>query len=1085
MNTSVKIAAVVSVLFFGAIIGIFLATDSGTEVNDAVEVVGVEETTAPEGKAEPDKDAGKFRRVGREEKIVRGSVKVSVEVREKARDRVLRNAKVRVFRKSETDRIGSEIDLQSLGGVEGKAGNVAFALEPGSYEVMAQCAGYTGNSMDIVLVKDQVPQALVFKLERGTSISGIVLDRGGKPVPGAKVFAFKELADPDEDMEGLLRKMVDLEKLNAEVHSETVTGPDGKFQLDGLESYWYSIRAVAATFSPGTVSEVRAPREGLKLVLEKGGVFEGLVKGEGGGPVSGAKVMAYVEPVDVGLFDVIMMKNRPPVEEFETGSDGKFKLQSLGAGLYNFLVTAPMYQEHRELRLRILPGDNPAKVFDLKAGNLISGYVRGPDDEPVVGARVRANPVGVHVQPRDQIKIDFSQNDRFTDENGFFSFDTLIDARYMLMVSHEDYESLQRKDVQPSQEEVSLRLGPGGRLAGFVLDAQSNEPIAGATVSASDLANLRKEAVTDEEGAYIIGGLSSGRRPVNVYVRAENYARQKKQVAIRKGQEYEQIFELYQTGSVFGTVVNTAGDVIPGAHVEVRPASDAETTLRVLGNATSDRTGSFMIGNVEPGEELEVRVKMTGYLESYSGKFALASGQEVEIGNLEIQLGGEIQGVVSNSEGQPINGVWVEGRPEGGTDLVPGTSMQTSDGGKFLLRGLHKGKYELIAKGPGYVDSHTPDVEVREGTRNTGVKIVLEQGGKLAGVVVNTEDEPVQGAEVIVRDLGAGLKEHRVVSNGKGTFEFTSIIAEDFVELEINSKDYGTYRAEQVKVGSQDLRVELKPLAVIIGRVLDPAGNPAKSFTVRPQSKDGQARSGSRLRARNFNPTDGRFEYKGVGDGIYTLSIRSLQYAAVTLTDLRVEAGDVLDVGDIELSEGGTVSGVVVAAGTNEPVEGARVRVVQGARAFQPGKATSIVTTDAAGEFFFAGLKDQVLSLEVSHGNFAKERLSGVDPRISGKSQGLLVELAAAASISGVVVDSRRQAVKSIAVYLIGADKSTSATGGTTKTDREGVFEFLGVSPGNYTVKAHRFGNPPVSAEVQVQTVSGQHHEVVIELQSK
>ena len=129
MNTSVKIAAVVSVLFFGAIIGIFLATDSGTGVNDAVEVVGVEETTAPEGKAGSDKDAGKFRRVGREEKIVRGSVKVSVEVREKARDRVLRNAKVRVFRKSETDRIGSEIDLQSLGGVEGKAGNVAFALE--------------------------------------------------------------------------------------------------------------------------------------------------------------------------------------------------------------------------------------------------------------------------------------------------------------------------------------------------------------------------------------------------------------------------------------------------------------------------------------------------------------------------------------------------------------------------------------------------------------------------------------------------------------------------------------------------------------------------------------------------------------------------------------------------------------------------------------------------------------------------------------------------------------------------------------------------------------------------------------------
>ena len=1088
MNTSIKIAALASVVVLGVIIGglVFLTSDGDeAEYGSSFDGVSVEETTEAPAETESAEESGRFRKVERGDKIIRGSVKVSVEVQEKTRERVLRNARVRVFRRSETDRIGTEIDVRTLDGFEGKAGSQAFLLEPASYEVMAQAAGYTGNSMKIVLVKDQAPVSLVFQLERGNSISGIVVDRDRKPISGARVFAFKELASPDEDMEGLLRRMVDLEKLNKEVHSETVTGADGKFQLDGLESYWYSIRAVAKTYSPGTTSEIRAPKQGLKLVLDKGGVFEGVVQNEGGAPLSGARVTAYVEPVDVGLFEVIMIKNRPPVEEFETGSDGNFRLESLGAGLYNFLVTAPMHQEHRELRLRILPGANPAKVFKLKGGNLISGYVRGPADEPVVGARIRANPVGVHVQPRDQIKIDFSQNDRLTDENGFFKFDTLVDARYMLMVSHEDYESLQRKDVQPSEEEVNLRLGNGGRLAGYVLDAQTQDPIVGATVSASDLANLRKEAITDEEGAYVIGGLSSGRRPVNVYVRAENYARQKKQVAIRKGQEFEQIFELYQTGGVIGTVVNTSGDPMPGAHVEVRPAADSTPTLRVLGNGTTDRAGGFIIGNVEPGEELEVRVKVTGYLESFTDKFALASGQQLEIGKIVVQLGGEIEGAVVNSEGRPVNGVWVEARPEGGTDLVPGTSVQTSDGGKFLLRGLHKGKYALIAKGTGYVDSHTPDVEVREGTRKTGLQIVLEQGGKLDGIVVNSENEPIQGAEVIVRDLGAGRKEHRAVTNAQGSFAFTSIIAEDFVEVEVNNKDYGTFLAEEIKVGTSDLRVELKSLAVIIGRVVDPEGNPAKSFSVRPQSKSGQSKSGSRLRARNFNPVDGRFEYKGVSDGIYTLSIRSLQYAAVTLTDLRVEAGDVLDLGDIQLNEGGTVTGSVVAAGTNEPVEGARVRVVQGARAFQPGKATSIVTTDAAGEFFFSGLKDQVLALEVSHGNFAKQRVNDVDPRISGKSQGLLVELAAAATISGVVVDSRRQPVRSIAVYLIGADKSTSSSGGTTKTDSEGIFEFLGVAPGTYTVKAHRFGNPPVSAEVSLQTVSGQHHEVVVELQGK
>lgn len=1100
MNTSVKIAALVSVLIFGAIIGtgIFLTSDTGSNPDDSSS--GISYTEGEEKPAGTDSDAGTagFRKVQPGEKIERGSVLVSAEVRDQSRDRVLRNARVRVFKRSETERIGSEIDIRGQAGFKSGPGSLTFSLEPGSYEVMAQCAGYTGETIQVVLVKGQEQQGLVFKLDRGTSISGIVVDGGGKPIAGARVFAFKELASPDEDLEGLLRRMVDLEKLNEEVHSETVTGADGKFQLDGLETFWYSIRAVASTFSPGTSSEVRAPRKDLRLVLEKGGVFEGVVQNEDGGPIPGAKVMAYVEPEDAGLFEVIMVKNRPPVEEKDTGASGAFKLESLGAGLYNFLVTAPKFQEHRELRLRIKSGANPSKAFVLKAGNMISGYVRGPEDEPVAGARVRANPVGVHVQPRDQIRINFEQNDQFTDADGFFSFDTLIGGEFMLMVSHKDYESLQRKDVQPSEEPVNLRLGFGGRLAGYVLDSQSGNAIVGAMVSASDIANLRKEAATDDKGAYVIGGLNSGRRPVNVYVRADGYARQKKQVSIRKGQEFEQIFELHQTGAVIGSVVNTAGDPMPGAHIEVRPSAESKATLRVLGNGTTDREGAFMIGNVESGEDLQVRVKLTGFLECYSETFVLATGQQVDAGKIVVQLGGEIEGVVVNSEGQPVNGVWVEARPEGGTDLIPGTSVQTSDGGKFLVRGLQAGKFDLIAKSAGFVDSQTPAVEVREGQRNTGIRIVLEQGGKLAGVVVNGEDQPIQGAEVIVRDLGAGLKEHRVVTNSRGAFEFTSIIAEDFVELEINNKDYGTYLDERVKVGTSDLRVELKPLAVIVGRVLDPAGQPAKSFSVKAQPNKGQARNGVRLRARNFNPADGRFEYKGVDDGIYSLSIRSLKYAAVTLTDLRVEAGEVVDVGDIQLSEGGAVNGIVVAAQTNEPIAGARVRVAQGARAFQPGKATSIVTTNATGEFFFTGLKDQVLVLEVSHPDFGKRRVSGVDPRVAGKSQGLVIELAAASSISGVVVDSRRQPIKKIAVYLIGADKSTTSSGGTTKTGPEGGFEFLGVTPGVYTVKAHKFGkaqpydpatNPkgsdyarPISAEVQVEAVSGEHHEVIIEM---
>ena len=270
MNTSVKIAALVSVLIFGAIIGagIFLTSDTDPVPGDPGGGISyTEEGEKPAG-TDSGTEAVGFRKVQPGEKIERGSVLLSAEVRDKARDRILRNARIRVFKRSETERIGTEIDIRGQAGFKSGPGSATFSLEPGPYEIMAQCAGYTGETMQVVLVKDQEQQSLVFKLDRGTSISGIVVDRGGKPIAGARVFAFKELASPDEDLEGLLRRMVDLEKLNEEVHSETITGADGKFQLDGLETFWYSIRAVAATFSPGTSSEIRAPRKDLRLVLD-------------------------------------------------------------------------------------------------------------------------------------------------------------------------------------------------------------------------------------------------------------------------------------------------------------------------------------------------------------------------------------------------------------------------------------------------------------------------------------------------------------------------------------------------------------------------------------------------------------------------------------------------------------------------------------------------------------------------------------------------------------------------------------------------------------------------------------------------
>jgi len=1085
MNTTVKIAAVVSVLVFGGIIGVFLTMGTGDGPEDAATGTTTK-SDAPGGarSAESSVESESGSLIVDSRITAKGSVAVVVEVRDRMRNVALRASTVRIFRRSESDNGYSEVTagLWALA-PRTSNGKASFSLPPGKYEIRAQAPRYTGETLLVTLVKGQPEQRFVVNLERGTSITGIVVDSSDKPVSGARVFAFKELADPDADIEEILRKIVELQDYTGTVHSETTTDTDGRFQLDGLESFWYTVRAVATGYTPGEVTAVGAPNKtALKVVVQAGGLLTGTVSDPEGRPVDGAAVMAFPELEGAGLFEIIMSKARPPVEEYTTGPDGTYKLQSLGAGIYNFLVSAPAFQEHREMKQRVSSGENPAKSFTLIPGHVIEGYVRGPQDEPVVAARVRANAVGVGGQTsRDQIRIDMKDGDLETDEEGYFRFDTLLDARYMLLVHHEDYESLQRKDVRPDGDAVHLRVGLGARVFGTVVDASSGEPVAGASVSASDVANLRKDATTDQDGNYVLNGLGSNRRPVTVYVKADGYARQKRQVTVRKGREYEENYELRQTGSVEGLVVDSSNNPLPGAHVEVRPTQEASATLRVLGNATTNRDGLFTVEYVEPGEELQVRVKLSAYLETYSAAFAIGSGETHDVGSVVLQLGGEISGrVVDKATKRPINGVWIEARPEHGTDLTPGGSVQSDPRGEFLTRGLKAGKYSLIAKASAYIETRIDGVEVREGFRNNDVVIEFEKGGVIAGIVKSLEGDRIQGAEVVVRDFGDGVQERRTVSNGRGEFEFNNIVSQDEVEVDIKHQDYGNFNDKSVKVGTGDLEVVLKPLASIVGIVVDPQGQPVDSFTVQPQSKNvSKRRVATRLRSKTFNPEDGRFEYRGIPDGVYSLSVRSLKFSAVTIEEIEVRAGETVDVGEVQLAEGGSVNGRVVVAGTNQPVVGARIRVLQGAQAFEANRASPVVTTDANGGFVISGLKDRVLSLDVTHIDFASERVSSVDPRVGAKSQNLLIELEQPGRIIGTVVDAAGNPAKGMPVYLVAKGKGSKND--SQNSDARGDFQFRKVNSGAYTLRAHRFGK--AGAQVDVEVFSGDTVEVRLQLE--
>ena len=306
---------------------------------------------------------------------------------------------------------------------------------------------------------------------------------------------------------------------------------------------------------------------------------------------------------------------------------------------------------------------------------------------------------------------------------------------------------------------------------------------------------------------------------------------------------------------------------------------------------------------------------------------------------------------------------------------------------------------------------------------------------------------------------------------------------------------YASFSQERAPVNGTEIEVVLRELGKLTGTVLDSEGRTVQSFSVLAQGATESKDPRKRLKAETFNTKDGKFEYRGVPGGVYSVSIRAPAYASETVPDVQVAEGEVVDLGDIVLEAGGTITGKVIDGGTQRGLEGARVQVVQGASRFVKNDPSSIVgggspattnpiqTTGPDGSFTFSGLKSGNLSLRISHEGFVTQKINDVNPNDATRARNLTVSLDRGGAITGTVVDKSGQARTGMPVYLIGASADSNQT---MKSDAEGRFHFDSVPPGAFTVKAHNFGGAGRKAEVgevRLEMTSGGTLEVVIEVE--
>lgn len=225
-------------------------------------------------------------------------------------------------------------------------------------------------------------------------------------------------------------------------------------------------------------------------------------------------------------------------------------------------------------------------------------------------------------------------------------------------------------------------------------------------------------------------------------------------------------------GKIVGTVKHEAMPVA-GVHVEV---FDSETHA-LAASAVTESEGKYEVSSA-PGKYKVEFVPPAGSKlipQYYEGQtsWGNATVVQVETGELKeanaiLHLGGVIKGAVTNTEGQPLEGLEVTAIPADRDEFYVSVAVETGAGGSYEIKELPKGRYIVRfspSEGANYVAQYysgqslfekaTEIAVIEEGT-TPEISAKLSVGGIIRGTVIDASSgRPVDHAGVFAINAGA------------------------------------------------------------------------------------------------------------------------------------------------------------------------------------------------------------------------------------------------------------------------------------------------------------------------------------------
>ena len=441
-------------------------------------------------------------------------------------------------------------------------------VEPGRRTIAAQLEGFERGVAELEVVPGD--NRLDLRLGAGQAVSGRVTGPRGEPIARAAV----RLAPPGERWWSR--------------HGAT-TDEAGGFTLEGIPDGTYE--AIAShpehAESVAEVNVAGASVTGLVLELGAAGAVVGELRG--------------IQPEELARVSVNASKDRS-WRQGEVDRDGRYRIAGLGAGQWR--VSAQVEGSGRQAVGAVEVAGQGEATLDLEfsGGFAVHGLVRH-EGRAVDGVMVTL--VGQDVSGIGRTQTDYQ---------GRYRVENLAAGRYQLEAADLVRGLRQRSDVTvDGDREVDVDLR-SARIAGRVLEATSDEPVAGARLELepadAERARFRfmGRADTDDRGAFVMGSVGEGRW--RLVAQKEGYAPAELTLDLT-GEPVDGLeLRLQPTQGIVLTVARTIGSPPEQVYVAVL---DGTGRMVTGGTYTTGENGTVRVSTAPPGSwEVLVRADGTG-----------------------------------------------------------------------------------------------------------------------------------------------------------------------------------------------------------------------------------------------------------------------------------------------------------------------------------------------------------------------------------------------------------------------------------------------------------------------------------------